>query len=110
MGIQYPSQGVVLVDLPGEPELERELEEVSELLLDRHDCDIAMDFSNVSSLDSRCLILLLRIRGQLQARGHRLVLSGLVATTWGVLAGDELAHTFEITCDRFHALASVQRE
>ena len=108
MSIQIASEGVVLVDLPGEAELERELEKVSEFLLDRCDCDVVMDFSNVMSLNSHCLVMLLRIRRQLETTGHRLVLSSLVATTWGDLSAMGLSGLFEITIDRFHALALVQ--
>jgi len=108
MGIQTGSEGVILVDLPGQAELQRELDKVSELLLDRCDCDVVMDFSNVMSLNSRSLLILLRIRRQLETTGHRLVLSSLVATTWDDLSAMGLSGVFEITIDRFHALALVQ--
>ena len=108
MGIRYWSEGVVLADLPDEPELARELEEVSELLLDRPDCDVVMDFSNVSILSSHCLMMLLRIRNQLQITGHRLLLSSMVGTTRHILSTTGLADVFKITRDRFHALAAVQ--
>jgi anti-anti-sigma regulatory factor len=108
MGIQIWSEGVVLVDLPEEAELERELHKVAELVRDRPDCDVILDFSNVSILSPRCLMTLLKIRRQLEMTGHRLVLSSLVATTWGILSAMGLSGVFEITCDRFHALATVQ--
>jgi len=108
MSIQNWSKGVILADLPGEPELARKLEKVSERLLDRRDCDVLLDFSNVSILSSHCLTILLRIRRQLQTRGCRLVLFNIGTMTAGILSVTGLVDVFMITCDRFHALAAVQ--
>jgi anti-anti-sigma regulatory factor len=108
MSIENWSEGVVLVDLPGEAELEGELQQVAALVRDQPDYDVVLDFSNVSILSPRCLIILLQIRKELQICGHRLVLSSLVATTWGILSATGLAGLFEITCDRCDALATVQ--
>jgi anti-anti-sigma factor len=108
MSIQNWSEGVILVDLPGGPELERELEKVSELLLDRADCAVLLDLSNVSILNSHCLAILLRIRRQLQICGSRLVLFNIGTRAGGILSVTGLVDVFEIAGDRSQALAAVQ--
>ncbi len=45
MGIQDWSENVILVDLPQEPEMGDELKTVTEVVRDRGDCDVVIDFS-----------------------------------------------------------------
>jgi len=61
MGIQNWSENIVLVDLPQEPEMGDELKAVIEIIRDRGDCEVVVDFSSVdivtsSSLSKLCLL------------------------------------------------------
>jgi hypothetical protein len=47
MGIQNWSENIILVDLPSEPMMGDELKTVIEIVKDRGDCDVVMDFSSV---------------------------------------------------------------
>jgi hypothetical protein len=55
-------EGVVLVELPSEPETSDELNSVIRYVQDRGDCDVVIDFSNVTILTSMSLAPLLRLR------------------------------------------------
>jgi anti-anti-sigma factor len=107
MGIQNWSNATLLVDLPGAPEVQAELEEVARLVRDRGDCDVVMDFSAVTLLNSSCLATLLRLRKQLLDRGRRLVLCNIGRVTHGILSVTGLTGVFEIRADRSDALATV---
>lgn len=73
MGIQNWSEEILLVDLPQEPELGDELKTITEMVRDRGDCDVVVDFSSVDIVTSSSLSKLLRLRKLLVDCGHRLV-------------------------------------
>ncbi len=62
MGIQNWSEDIVLVDLPPEPQIADELKSVTEIVRDRGDCDVVIDFSSVDIVTSSSLSMLLRLR------------------------------------------------
>ena len=45
MGIQNWSEDIILVELPEEPQIAEELEAVTDIVRNRGDCDLVMDFS-----------------------------------------------------------------
>ena len=108
MGIQDWSEDVVLVDLPPEPEIGDELKTVTEIALDRGDCDVVMDFSSVDIVTSSSLSKLLKLRKLLADCGHRLVLCNVAAATKGIFTVTGLDGIFELVDDKFVALASLQ--
>jgi len=108
MAIQNWSERTIFVDLPGEPELEEKLQEVAQLIQERGDCDVVMDLSKVTMLNSSCLAILLRLRRQLLDRGHRLVLCNISRLTQGILSVTGLDHVFELGDDKPEALATMQ--
>ena len=70
MGIQNWSENIVLVDLPAEPQLGDELKAVADIVKDRGDCDIVMDFSAIDIISSSSLSKLLKLRKQLTDSGQ----------------------------------------
>lgn len=108
MAIQHWSNDTLLVDLPGEPELQEELLEVAELVRDHGACDVVMDFSAVTLLNSSCLATLLRLRQELLHHGRHLVLCNIGRATHGIFSVTGLTGVFEINDDRLKALATVQ--
>jgi anti-anti-sigma regulatory factor len=127
MGIQDWSDDIVLADLPKEPGMADEIKTVSEIVRDRGNCDVVMDFSAVdiitsSSLSkllrlrklladcgtSSSLSKLLRLRKLLADCGHRLVFCNVAAATKGIFTVTGLDGVFELADDKFVALASLQ--
>ena len=108
MGIQNWSDDVVLVDLPREPQMVDELKAVVEIVRDRGDCDVVIDFSSVDIVTSSSLSKLLRLRKLLADCDHQLVFCGVAAATKGIFTVTGLGGIFELADDKFVALASLQ--
>ena len=108
MGIQNWSEDIVLVDLPPEPQTADELKSVTEIVCDRGDCDIVMDFSSVDIVTSSSLSGLLRLRKLMVDCGHKLVFCNIAPATKGIFSITGLNDVFEIVDDKFVALASLQ--
>ena len=108
MGIQNWSEEIILVDLPQEPEIGDELQTVTEMVRDRGDCDVVIDFSRVDIVTSSSLSKLLKLRKLLADCGHRLIFCSVAAATKGIFTVTGLDGIFEITDDTFVALASLQ--
>ena len=108
MGIQNWSEDIILVDLPQEPNMGEELRTVTEIVRDRGDCDVVIDFSSVDIVTSSSLSKLLRLRKLLADCGHRLVFCNVAAATRGIFTVTGLDGIFELADDKFVALASLQ--
>ncbi len=108
MGIQNWSEDVILVDLPQEPNMGDELNTVTEMVRDRGDCDVVIDFSTVDIVTSSSLSKLLKLRKLLADCGHRLIFCNVAAATKGIFTVTGLDGIFEIADDKFVALASLQ--
>ena len=108
MGIQNWSEDILLVDLPQEPEMGDELKTVVTEVRDRGNCDVVIDFSNVDIVTSSSLSKLLKLRKLLGDCGHRLVFCSVAAATKGIFSITGLDGIFELTDDKFVALASLQ--
>lgn len=108
MGIQDWSEDVVLVDLPEEPQMGDELKTVAEIIRDRGNCDVVVDFSNVDIITSSSLSKLLKLRKLLADCGHRLLFCNVAAATKGIFTVTGLDGVFEFADDKFVALASLQ--
>lgn len=108
MSIQDWSASVVLVELCPEPQASEEIERVIRHICDRGNCDVVMDFSNVTILTSTSLAALLRLRKLLGDCGQRLLLCCVDSATKGIISVTGLDGVFEIVDDKFDALATVQ--
>ncbi len=108
MGIQNWSEEILLVDLPQEPELGDELKTVTEMVRDKGDCDVVVDFSSVDIVTSSSLSKLLRLRKLLADCGHRLVFCNVAPATKGIFTVTGLDGIFELVDDKFVALAGLQ--
>ena len=108
MGIQNWSEDIVLVDLPPEPQMGEELKTTTEIVRDRGDCDVVIDFSSVDIVTSSSLSKLLRLRKLLTDCGHRLVFCNVAAATRGIFTVTGLDGVFELVDDKFVALAGLQ--
>jgi len=108
MGIQDWSEDIILVDLPQEPEMGDELKTVTEMVRDRGNCEVVIDFSSVDIITSSSLSKLLKLRKLLGDCGHRLIFCNVAAATKGIFTVTGLDGIFEIVDDKFVALASLQ--
>jgi anti-anti-sigma factor len=108
MGIQNWSEDVVLVDLPLEPEMGEELKTITQVVRDRGDCEVVIDFSRVDIITSSSLSKLLRLKKLVSDCGHRLVFCNVAPATKGIFTVTGLDGIFEIVDDKFIALASLQ--
>jgi anti-anti-sigma factor len=108
MAIQNWSEDIVLVDLPQEPEMGDELKTITEVVRDRGDCDVVVDFSNIDIVTSSSLSKLLKLRKLLGDCGHRLVLCNVAPATRGIFTVTGLDGIFEVADDKFVALAGLQ--
>ncbi len=108
MGIQNWSENIVLVDLPQEPEMGDELKAVTEIMRDRGDCDLVVDFSSVDIVTSSSLSKLLKLRKLVGDCAHRLVFCSVAPATKGIFTVTGLDGVFELADDKFVALASLQ--
>ena len=108
MGIQDWSEDIILVDLPQEPEMGDELKTVTDMVRDRGDCEVVIDFSGVDIITSSSISKLLKLRKLLSDCGHRLVFCSVAAATRGIFMVTGLDGIFEFADDKFVALASLQ--
>jgi len=108
MGIQNWSEDIILVDLPAEPEMGDELKTVIEIVRDRGDRDVVVDFSSVDIVTSSSLSKMLKLRKLLGDCGHRLALCSVAPATKGIFTVTGLDGIFEVADDKFVALASLQ--
>jgi len=108
MGIQNWSENITLVDLPTEPMMGDELKTVTDIVKDRGDCDVVVDFSSVDIISSSSLSKLLKLRKLLQDLGHQLIFCNVAPGTKGIFAVTGLEGIFKIADDKFVALAGLQ--
>jgi len=108
MGFQNWSDDIILVDLPREPRMRNELKTLIEIVRDRGDCDVVVDFSSVDIMTSTSIASLLRLRKLLEDCSHRLIFCNVPPATRGVFSVVGLDEVFEFFDDKFAALASLQ--
>lgn len=108
MGIENWSDDIVIVDLPHEPYMSDELNTVIQLVRDRGDCDVVMDFGKVDIVTSSSLSKFLKLHKLLTDCGHRLVFCNMAPATRGIFTVTGLEGLFEVVEDRFTALAGLQ--
>jgi anti-anti-sigma factor len=108
MAIRNWSDTIILVDLKPEPEMGDELKALTEIVRDRGDCDVAIDFQSVDLITSSSLSRLINLRKLISDSGHRLVLCGVAPATKGIFTVRGLDGVFEMADDKFVALASLQ--
>ena len=108
MAIQDWSEDVILVDLPKEPGIADEIGDVIEVVRNRGDCNVVVDFSDVDVITSSSLSALLRLRKLLVDCSRRLVFCNVAAATKGVFTITGIDEVFEFMDDKFTALTGLQ--
>ena len=108
MGIQNWSENIVLVDLPAEPQIVDELKDVTEMVRDRGDCDVVIDFSKVDIITSSSLSALLRLRKMLTDCERRLIFCSVAPATKSIFTVTGIDSIFKFVDNKVLALAGLQ--
>ena len=108
MGIENWSEDIIFVDLDREPQMSNELKTVIDIVNDRGDCDVILDFSNVDIITSPSLSKLLKLRKLLADCGHRLVFCSVNTFTRGAFKVTGLDGIFEIVDNKDAASSALQ--
>ena len=108
MGMQNWSEDIISVDLHREPQMGDELKTVTDIVNDRGDCDVILDFSNVDIITSSSLAKLLKLRQLLADCGHRLIFCSMNNFTREAFKVTGLDGIFELTDDKFAATEELQ--
>lgn len=110
MGIQNFSEDVLLVNLPmKEPQIANELKNINEIIGDKADCDVIIDFSRVEILTSPSICNLMILKQLLSGLGHWLVLCNVSLPVKGIFSVTGFRELFDFTDDKFTALEFMQR-
>ena len=110
MEIQDWPEDIILVNLPGEPQMANELIAVMEKVCNRVDCDVVIDFSGVDIITSSSLSKLLKLRKKLSDNGHQLVFCSVAMATKRIFLVTGLEKISEFADDKFMALESLRKE
>ena len=110
MGIQDLSENVILADVSPEPSLNEELKSVAEVVRERGDCDVIIDFSKVDIVTSSSLSKLLKLRKLLMDCNRRLVLCCVAKATKAIFSVTALDDVFDMVDDQFAAMAMLNSQ
>ena len=104
MSAQDWSEDIIIVKLPATPQTSNELQAVTKIALDRPDCDLIMDFSNIDEPSCLSLCILMKLHRILTDHGRRLILCNITAATRGILDSYAFDRIFEVVSDAQIAL------
>ena len=108
MAMQNLSEDIISVDLHREPQMGDELKTVTDIVNDRGDCDVILDFSSVDIITSSSLSKLLKLRQLLVDCGHRLIFCSMNNFTREAFKVTGLDGIFELADDKVTASAELQ--
>ena len=108
MGTERIAENVLLVALQVEPRLGSELEAVNEMLSQKCDCDVIVDFARVEMLTSSSISNLLILHNWLQGSGQTLILFNVSFATKCIFKTAGLDTFFEFARDKVAALNALQ--
>jgi anti-anti-sigma factor len=108
MPMQQWSDEIIIVNLPGEPEMTKDLISLAGFLADKPDFDVVIDFTGIAEITSACLLKLLKLRQLTAAGGRRLVLCSIDPSTDELFSVTGLNDVFNLTADKFSALATLE--
>jgi len=107
MTIRQTTDGILLVVLPKEPELAHELAALNEMVSDRADLDVIINFSLVEIVTSSELSNLMTLQALLHDCGRRLILHNVSFMVKCCLRTAGLTEVLEFAEDKSDALAKL---
>lgn len=108
MAIERWSDEIIIVDLPGEPEMTDELVSLGDLLAERENCNVVVDFGGVGDITSESVKKLLKLHRMTAQFGRRFVLCNMEPETEDIFSATGLAGVFDLSENRFDALATLE--
>jgi anti-anti-sigma regulatory factor len=109
MGIRNLSENVILVTVPSERfKRTDELKNLNEVISDKTECDVIIDFAGVEIINSWNISNLLILREMLQKAGSKLVLCNVNTPTKCIFVVAGLSETFVFADNRSAALDIIQ--
>lgn len=109
MGIQNQLENVIYIELPSDGiKMSDELKALNDVVTQKDDCDVIIDFSKVEIINSSNISNLLILRGLLQDKGRRLILCGMSTVTRCIFVVAGLAEVFVFIDDKSAALEAVK--
>ncbi len=109
MGIQDQLENVIYTELPSEGiQMGDELKALNDIVTEKNDCDVIVDFSKVEIINSSNISNLLILRSLLQDKGRRLILCGMSTVTKCIFVVAGLADVFVFIDDKCAALEAVK--
>ena len=109
MGIQNLSEDVILVELPPDGlKIAEQLKAVNEIVSNKSDCDVIVDFSRVEIITSSNISNLLILRSLLRDCGRQLILCNVATMTKCIFVVAGLNEIFIFVDDKSTALEAVQ--
>jgi len=109
MGIKNWSEDIVLAELHREPRMADDLQTVTDIVSDRGDCDVILDFSSVDIITSPSLSKLLKLRKLLMDTRRRLIFCKLRDFTRHAFKVTGLDGIFEVYDDKATASAALEK-
>jgi len=109
MGIRNLSENIILVTVPSE-RLQRtdELKNLNEVITEKSECDVIIDFAGVEIINSWNISNLLILREMLENAGRKLVLCNVNTPTKCIFVVAGLSETFVFADNRSAALDIIQ--
>lgn len=108
MAIERWSDEIIIVDLPDEPEMADELISLGDLLAEKENCNVVIDFSGIGDITSESLSKLLKLHQMTVQLGRRFVLCNIEPTAEEIFSATGLAGVFDLAENRFDALATLE--
>ncbi len=108
MPLQKWSENILVVDLQDEPQFSDDLNALFDTLETGGKLDVALNFTEVTYVNSSNIAKMLKLRKMVTAKGARLVLCGVTTQVWGVFLVTGLDKIFEFADDLLTGLAGLQ--
>ena len=108
MTIRNCAEDIIVVDLAPEPKMRLILDSIIETVEGKDNFDAVVSFASVDIVTTSSLRRLLKLRGLLTDRGHRLVLCSLADNTRREFEVTALDEVFEFAGNKTAALAAIK--
>ena len=108
MPLQKWSENILVVDLQNEPPFSDDMNALFDVLEQGAKVDVALNFGDVTYVNSSNIAKMLKLRKMVLAKGGRLVLCGVNTHVWGVFLVTGLDKIFEFADDLMTGLAGLQ--
>jgi len=109
MGVHNLLDNLIYVELPIDGvQITDDLKALNETVSNRDDCDVIVDFSKVEIINSSNISNLLILRGLLQDKGRKLILTNVGTITKCIFVVAGLAESFTFIDDKTAALEAVK--